>query len=61
MLKTVYADNILHGNSKMKAVNISMLVVGGFWAVILTRPAQARRWASVWPRSKHVVADEVCA
>ena len=35
------------------------LVVGGFWAVILTCPAQARRWASVWPHSKHVVVDEV--
>ena len=36
-------------------------VSGGFWAVILTHPAQARGWASVWPRSKHVVADKVCA
>ena len=30
------------------------------WAVILTRPAWARRWALVWSRSKRVVADEVC-
>ena len=36
-----------------------MYVAGGFWAVILTRPARARRWASVWPRLKHVVAVKV--
>ena len=35
-------------------------VAGGFWAVILTRPARARRWARRDPvRSR--VADEVCA
>ena len=36
-------------------------VARGFWAVILTCPAQARCWALVWPHSKHVVMDEVCA
>ena len=35
-------------------------VAGGFWAVILTRPAWARRWTLVWPCLKHVVAEEVC-
>ena len=39
----------------------AMHVAGGFWAVILTHPAWARRWALVWPRSKRVVADKVCA
>ena len=38
-----------------------MYVAGGFWAVILTHPVWARRWALVWPHSKHVVVDEVCA
>ena len=37
------------------------LIAGGFWAVILTRPVQVRCWALVWPHSKRVVADEVCA
>ena len=41
--------------------NKSKYVAGGFWTVILTRSAWARSWASVWPRSKRVVADEVCA
>ena len=36
-----------------------LCVSGGFWAVILTRPAQAKCWALVWPCSKHVVADKV--
>ena len=36
-------------------------VARGFWAVILTRPAWARGWALVWPHSKRVVVDEVCA
>ena len=38
---------------------LGMRVAGGFWAVILTRPAHVRHWALVWPRSKHVVADKV--
>ena len=35
------------------------LVAGGFWAVILTRPAWARCWALVWSCLKHVVVDKV--
>ena len=35
-----------------------MLIAGGFWAVILTHPAQARHWALVWPHFKHVVVDK---
>ena len=35
-------------------------VAGGFWAVILTRPARVRRWARRYPVRSRVV-DEVCA
>ena len=50
------------GNSKgLHAFTGPLHIAGGFWAVILTRPAWARCWASVWSCSKHVVVDKVCA